>query len=104
MENWGWKRKPLYSGEIYNYYKYPYDEASDLSKIPKKWDHIKGGAPTLVPRIRYDFTEKVPGRGRYVLYYRSKSQCSKIPSYVLDLKLIGCSLDMVSGIGINVAR
>ena len=31
------KRKPLYSGEIYNYYKYPYDEASDLSKIPKKW-------------------------------------------------------------------
>ena len=98
------KRKPLYSGEIYNYYKYPYDEASDLSKIPKKWDHIKGGAPTLVPRIRYDFTEKVPGRGRYVLYYRSKSQCSKIPSYVLDLKLIGFSLDMVTGTGINVAR
>ena len=24
------KRSPLYSGEIYNYYKYAYDEASDL--------------------------------------------------------------------------
>ena len=59
------KRAPLYSNEIYNYYKYPYDEESDLSKIPKKWDHVKGGAPTLDPRIRYDFTEKVPGPGTF---------------------------------------
>ena len=29
------KRSELYLNEIYNYYKYPYDEASDLSKIPK---------------------------------------------------------------------
>ena len=48
------QRSPLYSGEIYNYYKYPYDEESDISKIPKRWDHIKGGAITLDPRIRYD--------------------------------------------------
>ena len=97
------KRSPLYSGEIYNYYKYKYDEASDLSKIPKKWEHVKGGAPTLDPRIRYDFTEKVPGPGRYEPDYRCRSQCSKSPSYILGLKPSGCSLDMSTGTGINVA-
>ena len=76
-------RSPLYSNEIYNFYKYPYDQNSDLSLIPKKWESVKGGAPTLEPRIRYDFTEKVPGPGRYDPNYRSKSQCRTAPSYVL---------------------
>ena len=97
------KRNELYQNEIYNYYKYPYDEASDLSKIPKKWDHIRGGAPTLDPRIRYDFTEKVPGPGRYDPDYRNKSQKPKAPSYVLGLKQNGCSLDLQTGTGRNVA-
>lgn len=97
------KRGNLYTNEIYNYFRYPYDEASDLSKIPKRWDHIKGGAPTLDPRIRYDFTEKVPGPGRYDPDFRSKSQTEKAPSYVLGLKPSGCSLDLETGTGINVA-
>lgn len=97
------KRQELYNNEIYNYFKYPYDEASDLSKIPKKWDHIKGGAPTLDPRIRYDFTEKVPGPGRYDPDYRNKSQVPHAPTYVLGVKGNGCSLDMETGTGINVA-
>ena len=29
------KRNSLYSGEIYNYYKYPNDENSDISKITR---------------------------------------------------------------------
>ena len=97
------KRSPLYSGEIYNYFKYGYDEASDLSKIPKKWEHIKGGAPTLDPRIRYDFSEKVPGPGRYDPDFRSKSQCMKAPTYVLGIRQNGCSLDLATGTGKNVA-
>jgi hypothetical protein len=97
------KRSPLYSGEIYNYFKYGYDEASDLSKIPKKWEHIKGGAPTLDPRIRYDFSEKVPGPGRYDPDFRSKSQCMKAPTYILGIRQNGCSLDLATGTGKNVA-
>ena len=97
------KRSPLYSGEIYNYYKYPYDESSDLSKIPKKWDNVVGGAPTLEPKIRYDFNEKVPGPGRYDPNYRSKSQVFKAPSYVLGIKGKANSLDLLTGTGKNVA-
>ena len=97
------KRSPLYSGEIYNYYKYPYDENSDISKIPKRWDHVRGGAPTLDPRIRYDFSEKVPGPGRYDPNYRSKSQVFKAPSYVLGVKGNANSLDLKTGTGKNVA-
>jgi len=97
------KRSNLYSCEIYNYYKYPYDEASDLSKIPKKWDHVRGGAPTLEPRIRYDFTEKVPGPGRYDPEFRSRSQCQKAPSYVLGLRTNATNWNMSTGTGKNVA-
>ena len=64
---------------------------------------MEGGAPTLEPnRIRYDFTEKVPGPSRYDPDYRRESQCSKAPSYILGLKPGGCSLDMATGTGINV--
>ena len=96
-------RSPLHQGEMFNYYKYPYDKNSDISLIPKKWENIKGGAPTLDPRIRYDFTEKVPGPGRYDPQYRSKSQCRTAPSYVLGIKPPGCSIDTPTGTGINVA-
>ena len=97
------KRSPLYSCEIYNYYKYPYDENSDISKIPKLWDHVVGGAPTLDPRIRYDFSEKVPGPGRYEPNYRSKSQVMRGPTYVLGIKGKANSLDLLTGTGKNVA-
>ena len=97
------KRSPLYSCEIYNYYKYPYDENSDISKIPKRWDHVVGGAPTLDPRIRYDFSEKVPGPGRYEPNYRSKSQVMRAPTYVLGIKGNANSLDLKTGTGKNVA-
>lgn len=96
-------RSPLALNEIYNYYKYPYDENSDISTFPKKWESIKGGAPTLEPRIQYDFTEKVPGPGRYDPNYRSKSQCRTAPSYFLGIKPSGCSIDTPTGTGINVA-
>ena len=97
------QRSPLYSCEIYNYYKYPYDENSDISKIPKRWEHVKGGAATLDPRIRYDFSEKVPGPGRYDPDYRSKSQILKAPSYVLGIKGKATSMDLRTGTGKNVA-
>ena len=97
------KRSPLHFGEIYNYFKYPYDKSSDISLIPKLWENVKGGAPTLEPRIRYDFIEKVPGPGRYEPNYRSKSQCKTAPSYVLGIKTGGCSIDTPTGTGINVA-
>ena len=96
-------RSPLALNEIYNYYKYPYDENSDISKIPKRWDHIKGGAPTLDPRIRYDFSEKVPGPGRYDPNFRSKSQVMKAPTYVLGVKGNANSLNLLTGTGKNVA-
>ena len=85
------------------YFKYPYDKTSDISLIPKKWENIKGGAPTLEPRIRFDYIEKAPGPGRYDPKYRSKSQCQKAPSYVLGIKPNGCSIDTPTGTGINVA-
>ena len=97
------KRSPLHSGEIYNYFKYPYDKSSDISLIPKLWENVKGGAPTLEPRIRYDFIEKVPGPGRYEPNYRSKSQCKTAPSYVLGIKGTANSLDLRTGTGKNVA-
>ena len=97
------ERSPLRSGEIYNYFKYPYDKSSDISLIPKKWENVKGGAPTLEPRIRYDFIEKVPGPGRYDPKYQSKSQVKKTPSYFLGIKPSGCSIDTPTGTGINVA-
>ena len=97
------QRSPLLSSEIFNYYKYPYDKSSDISLIPKLWENVKGGAPTLEPRIRYDFTEKVPGPGRYDPKYRSKSQCKTAPSFVLGIKTGGCSIDTPTGTGINVA-
>ena len=83
------ERSPLRSGEIYNYFKYPYDKSSDISLIPKKWENVKGGAPTLEPRIRYDFIEKVPGPGRYDPKYQSQSQVKKTPSYFLGIKPSG---------------
>ena len=97
------QRTPLNNGEIYNYFKHPYDKNSDISLIPKLWENIKGGAPTLEPRIRYDFTEKVPGPGRYEPQYKSKSQCKTSPSYILGIKPKGCSIDTPTGTGINVA-
>ena len=96
-------RAPLHSGEIYNYFKYPYDKSSDISLIPKRWENVKGGAPTLEPRIRFDFTEKVPGPGRYDPIYKSRSQCKTEPSYFLGIKPKGCSIDTPTGTGINVA-
>ncbi len=62
-----------------------------------------GGAPTLDPRIRYDFSEKVPGPGRYEPNYRSKSQVMRAPTYVLGIKGNANSLDLKTGTGKNVA-
>lgn len=95
------KRPPLYSNERYDYYNYPYDKDTDLGAIPKKWKHIPGGAATLEPRIKYDFTEKVPGPGRYEPNY--EAQKPRDPSYPLGLKLKSASLSLSTGTGINVA-
>jgi hypothetical protein len=96
------KRSPLYSNEIFEYYKHDYDENSDLSKIPKKWNHIIGGAASLEPRIKYDFSEKVPGPGRYDANYSAKSQAYRAPTYPLQFKTKFNSLDLSTGTGRNV--
>ena len=96
-------RPPLSSVERYEYYNFPYDESTDISKLPKKWDTVKGGAPTLDPRIRYDFTEKVPGPGRYEPQYGALSKMRKSPSYVLGQRLKSNALALQTGTGINVA-
>ena len=96
-------RSPLHVGEIFTYFKYPYDKTADISLIPKRWKNIKGGAATLEPRIRYDFIEKNPGPGRYDPKNRSRSQCTTAPSYYLGIKPKGCSIDTPTGTGINVA-
>lgn len=97
------KRPPLYENEIFNYYKFPYDKSSDLSAIPKRWDTIKGGACTLEPRMRYDFTEGVPGPGRYDPDYKNKSQTIRAPTHVLCFKSNKHCLDLITGTGDTVA-
>ena len=55
----------MHPGEKYEYYNHCYTEKDDLSRLPKKWKKIKGGAMSLEPRIKYDYRETVPGPGRY---------------------------------------
>lgn len=95
------KRPPLSSCERFEYYNYPYDESTDLATIPKRWNHVKGGAAALDPRIKYDFTEKVPGPGRYEPNY--STQGKRQPCYFLGMKLKSHSLSNSTGTGINVA-
>jgi hypothetical protein len=95
-------RPPLYNGEIYEMYKHKYDESSDLSKIPKKWNHIKGGAIDLEPRVRYDFNEKVPGPGRYDPDWERRSQCLRMPTYKLGIRTNNNSIIIPTGSGRNV--
>ena len=96
-------RPPLNTNERYDYYNYPYDESSDLGKLPKRWETVTGGATTLDPRIKYDFTEKVPGPGRYDPQYHAMSQRRKAPTYHLGQKLKGSAIGLETGTGVNVA-
>ena len=96
-------RPPLSLNERYDYYNYPYDESSDLGKLPKRWETVVGGASTFDPRIKYDFTEKVPGPGRYEPQYHALSQSRKAPAYYLGQKLKGSSIGLETGTGVNVA-
>ena len=97
------ERPPLSLNERYDYYNYPYDESTDLGKLPKRWDTVIGGAATLDPRIKYDFTEKVPGPGRYDPQYQALSKNKKAPTYHLGLKLKGSAIGRESATGVNVA-
>ena len=95
-------RPPLYNGEIYEMYKHKYDESSDLSKIPKKWNHILGGAIDLEPRVKYDFNEKSPGPGRYDPEWEKRSQVTRMPTYKLGIRTNADSLIIPTGSGKNV--
>lgn len=96
-------RPPLNTNERYDYFNYPYDESSDLGKLPKRWDTVIGGATTLDPRIKYDFTEKVPGPGRYEPRHEALSQSRKSPTYYLGQKLKASAIALETGTGVNVA-
>ncbi len=92
------------TGEVYEYYKYKYDESSDLSKISKKWNNIPGGAPVLEQRNRYNFVDETPGPGRYDPDFNSRSQSVRAPTYVLGIKTdFGSSFSSVGGAGKNVS-
>ena len=95
-------RSPLYSGEIYNYYKYPYNEHSDISKIHKRWDHLKGGASTLKPRIRYKIRFFRECSRTWGIDYRNNTQFFKASSYVIGVKGNANSLDLKTETGKNI--
>ena len=97
-------RPPLSSQEIYDVYKYEYDETNDLSKLQKKWNHIPGGAGTLEVRDRYNLDELTPGPGRYEPNYDFRSQSVHAPTFALGIKTnFNSSIDPNSGAGKNVA-
>ena len=98
------KRPELYSNERYDYYNHPYDKDNDLGALPKKWDRIVGGATSLDPKVKYDFSEKTPGPGRYDPKFENESQKPRMPCYFLGLRTKqGSPLDLKTGTGKNVA-
>lgn len=70
------KRKPLNEKEKFSYYNRVYRAQDDFGAMPKKWNHIVGGAHVREARVKYDLLEKTPGPGRYtpsVRFTRPKS-------------------------------
>jgi hypothetical protein len=46
------ERPPIYTNEIFEYYRHPYESALDFSSQPKKWNQIKGsGSVLLAPKV-----------------------------------------------------
>ena len=89
------KRTPLNLNEHYDYFDHCYTEKDDLSRLPKKWNKIKGGAIDLEPRIKYDYRETVPGPGRYDTSIKlTKANSFK---YVIGEKFKTLTLNLLTG-------
>ena len=88
-------RRPLNNGEKYEYYSHIYKQKDDLSRFPKKWQKIIGGAIGLDPRIKYDYREKTPGPGRYTP--SMKSIKPKSAKYFIGEKTGFSALKLMTG-------
>lgn len=88
-------RPPLYQGERFEHFNHPYEEDTDLSKLPKKWQKPKGGAMPLEERIKYNFREGVPGPGRYEPSMTLTKM--KTPTYYIGEKVSLLSLRLLTG-------
>lgn len=64
-------------------------------EVPKKWNHVPGGAIPLESRVKYDFREKTPGPGRYEP--QIKAVRPKTPSYFIAEKTNASSIKMQTG-------
>jgi hypothetical protein len=94
----GTSRRPeLSSSEKFEYYNHKYDEYKDydISKLPKKWMTVKGGAIPLDPRIKFEIRENYPGPGRYEPNVSAVKH--KSPSYFLGEKGNLTSIKNVTG-------
>ena len=89
------KRRPLDNNEKYEYFNHLYTEKDDLSRLPKKWNKIKGGSISLEPRIKYDYRETVPGPGRYEPSYKYTKPHSY--TYFLGEKYKTLTLNLLTG-------
>ena len=71
------KRTPLNLNEHYDYFDHCYTEKDDLSRLPKKWNKIKGGAIKYVIGEKFKTltlnlltgTDSVVGPGKYDVVY-----------------------------------
>lgn len=94
------QRPPLSDKERFTYYNHRYSERDDLSKLPKKWNKLPGGSIDLEPRVKYDFSEKTPGPGRYEPSL--KLARPKLPSYYIGERTKVDPLLLKTGTNYNV--